>query len=464
MKFITVLLLSLLLFTGCGRADTPTEPTEATEAPTEPPTENPYAPIGDENTFLLPALPDIGEYEADKVKRWHDGPMPELIPSDKYGELHPYLGDVKEFYYTSPIFPKGHSSKQGYYGLCTDDGTLVTDPVYTSITCHDGLYLLVTEYADKHSRIYSRAYIAASDGSAVTLIHDGAGIPRYYAPDLYGVIYWADIGTVIPSRYLHADGTEYATDIRGSIEYENGFLLFREYKNGYSDDRIILDKDLHPMGDYIYHEHGAEGQVIAYNDEGYVILDTRGEVLYSTDNILFYDGGYILKTADDQLTFLGEDMSAEETVTYPTEIYNVFYGYVKGRDRYYTFSGDKTEYYRIEQYGDLYYLHSDSGTLIKDGEEEYFFEGRDIKRAAIYDHAVAIGLKDGGYYLYERKDCSLIGELTSFDEFGYSLAGDREESYTVQPKDEYVFRAHNGVFTTVTPDGRVLVKLHSDTE
>ncbi|MBQ8696225.1 MAG: hypothetical protein IJ519_00745 [Clostridia bacterium] len=472
MKKRILLILSLLLLTGCGGKAAVTEPTEvSTEVvtePTEPVTENPYAPIGDENTFLLPELPDIGEYEADELDRWQDGPMPELIPSDKYGRLHPYVGDVKEYSAYSVLINGEMTVDQLYYGLCTDDGTLVTDPVYTSITHHDGCYLLVTKYADKTMEIYSRAYIAAEDGSAVTLIHDGEGVPQYYAPDVYGVIDGADIGAVIPFRYLHSDGTEYDTDIRGVIEYEHGFLLFRQYDNGFSDKLVILDKDLHPIGDYIYRETGAEGEIIAYNDDGFVILDPSGKVRYSTDNILFYDGGYMIKTDEKELAFLREDMSVEKTVTYPTEIRNVTCGYVKGRDWYYTFSGEQTEYYRIEykESSDTYLLTSEEGTLIKSGDEEFFFKSeRKITNAVIYDHAVAVRLEDGyGDYLIDREDGKLIDRLNSFDRLGYTPEGDRQRSYTVPAKDEYTFRAQNGVFTTFTPDGKVLVKIHSDTE
>jgi hypothetical protein len=61
----------------------------------------------------------------EKYTRLSDGPLPALVPADKYGTLLPYLG--KPVYYSYGI------SMTGLYGLVTADGMIVTDPVYTEV-------------------------------------------------------------------------------------------------------------------------------------------------------------------------------------------------------------------------------------------------------------------------------------------------------------------------------------------
>ncbi len=474
-KLIICLLILTMLLAGCG-----TEPTEAptaayteesTELPAEAPTEDPYAPIGDENTFLLPALPDIGKYEADKVKRWRDGPMPELIPSDEYGQLYPYLGAVREYSADTDFY--GYRERTvNYYGLCTAEGVLVTDPVYTSVYCIDGEYLLVREYADA-SDIHTHAFVAASDGSYVKEIFHGAGIIERHGPDIYAVTNGHYSGRQLPEYYMHADGTHYDMDKRGFIEYVDGFLLFQEQPHrGQSDDLRLLDKDLQPIGDYIYLSHGAPGQIICKSGKGFVLLDESGRELYSTDSRLFYDSGrYMIKTDDYTITFLDEGFEGEMTVTYPSKIHGVKGGYVNcyenGRVLYYTFSGEKSDYTLIKQceMSGAYLLQDDSGTLIKDGGEEYFFEGKKVEYGGIYGDVVAVRfVQDYNYYLYDREDGSLIAELSGFNKVGCRLKENLYYSYVRPDSGSCAYRVHNGVYTTLTPDGKVLVKLHSDTE
>ena len=125
MKNLLILLSLLLIFCACGRAAEPTvAPTEA-DLPTASP---PATPVGDENTFILSSLPDIGEYDSGEPKRWYEEYTPELIPGDDYGLLLPYAGERKLFYEPQGI-EEDFAVDRWKFGLCTEDGRVVTDAV-----------------------------------------------------------------------------------------------------------------------------------------------------------------------------------------------------------------------------------------------------------------------------------------------------------------------------------------------
>ena len=60
-----------------------------------------------------------------KHTRLHDGPLPELIPSNDYGTLLPYA--------SATIMPNG-SLRESKYGLVTIDGVVVTDLIFDQIS------------------------------------------------------------------------------------------------------------------------------------------------------------------------------------------------------------------------------------------------------------------------------------------------------------------------------------------
>ncbi|MBQ8696577.1 MAG: WG repeat-containing protein [Clostridia bacterium] len=191
MKRIILLILSILFtLTACAekttQAEGDTEPS-ASEAtyPTLPPPEL----TGDEDTFYLSYLPDIGEYEAeDAPERWFPDYVGELIPSEEYGELIPYLGYEKEF--SLYAYGDWQDWKQRYYGLCTTDGVIVTDPVYSAVYMgEDGYYILKGQPAEVELEYYSDYlypfYIAKSDGSEVVSLSSPAAVCGHFAEDIY---------------------------------------------------------------------------------------------------------------------------------------------------------------------------------------------------------------------------------------------------------------------------------------
>ncbi|MBQ3593278.1 MAG: WG repeat-containing protein [Clostridia bacterium] len=77
-----------------------------------------------ETVFWLDKVEDVGTFEGlEKFERYYDGYTDELIPSDKYGELIPFVGKILT---ASGDWPM--TSER--YGLCTTDGKIVVDPVF----------------------------------------------------------------------------------------------------------------------------------------------------------------------------------------------------------------------------------------------------------------------------------------------------------------------------------------------
>ncbi len=100
--------------------------------------------------------------------RWYEGYTDELIPSDEYGELVPYIGGETSNEYMGTSWN---------YGLATRDGVIVTDPVYLEVNSTDGGSALVlrtavpidapaeNEWTPRHDDRYG---LAAIDGSWYT--------------------------------------------------------------------------------------------------------------------------------------------------------------------------------------------------------------------------------------------------------------------------------------------------------
>ena len=102
----------------------------------------------DEPAFKLRKLPDIGKYEKSEVRSYyHGGPVSELIASDGYGEIVPFIYDVREF---APYKKKAGLSpvSVGSWGFATKDGKIISGGVYSSvktITSKDGKTVYAAE-------------------------------------------------------------------------------------------------------------------------------------------------------------------------------------------------------------------------------------------------------------------------------------------------------------------------------
>ena len=116
--------------------------------------------------------------------RWYADYTDRLIPSDKYGTLYPYLGEVAyRFEEWTDEAGNEHrfdfSDASPLYGLMTRDGRIVTDPVYQSVyhvydrekgkqTALPVLLLAQSREEWKYGENAARIAVAAEDGSWCT--------------------------------------------------------------------------------------------------------------------------------------------------------------------------------------------------------------------------------------------------------------------------------------------------------
>lgn len=133
---LTALVLSALLLSGCGNA--------APSAGSAPPSAPDFsAPESESDTFSgvrvdwskltekTPRQPDVDGGQ------WYPDFTDHLIPGADYGLLLPYIGDqaypFNRWEYEGEIQEYYHDYATSFYGLMTQEGKIVTDPVYQSV-------------------------------------------------------------------------------------------------------------------------------------------------------------------------------------------------------------------------------------------------------------------------------------------------------------------------------------------
>lgn len=142
---IPLMLVTVMLLSSCIRLPLGKKPgPDSTAAPSETQAPSPAATewnsgVKTDYTYLTPYEPP-----AEKYTRLKDGALPDLIPSGSYGTLLPYVGETMH-------------SNDGYsvirkYGLVTESGMIVTDPVYTWIS--QGSYYNYSTYTSEDIPVY----------------------------------------------------------------------------------------------------------------------------------------------------------------------------------------------------------------------------------------------------------------------------------------------------------------------
>ncbi len=92
--------------------------------------------------FSVPEIKDLGPHidHSENYYRFYEDYVDAFIPSDSYGEVYPFVGDVLDF---------GAYGGNGFlYGLCTADGGIVCDPVYryyATVTLGDHRFYIMVD-------------------------------------------------------------------------------------------------------------------------------------------------------------------------------------------------------------------------------------------------------------------------------------------------------------------------------
>lgn len=111
-------------------------------------------------------------------RRLSDGPLPEFVPAEGYGSIIPYIGS--ELTVRTGEESYDYSYQTPLYGLCTTDGLILTDPVFTGVSIPSWydlgtwqstrlpMWLLTRTAQDADGTYYTSVGIAALDGSWYT--------------------------------------------------------------------------------------------------------------------------------------------------------------------------------------------------------------------------------------------------------------------------------------------------------
>lgn len=295
---IALLLAFALLLTACGAPEAEPSPTPGSS--------------GGEVAVHWDALTPKPENVA---KRWYEGYTDELIPSDDYGELVPYIGGEMSHYYVGTSW---------YYGLATRDGVIITDSVYADVSATDGgsaLVLrtavpndapIVDEWTPRHDDRYG---LAAIDGSWYT-----------------GQIYTDNICTsTLGALFFDTDGDVVM------VSAEDGSELFRWR----ADELPIEGLEPSPFyweivsveGEYMRFTHWGTGGENRYD---YVDLRT-GELLDTAPDVfnvvydgetMRYDGGTF--TVSDGAVTINADSGETHTFPVPDWAGEFFYPDING--------------------------------------------------------------------------------------------------------------------------------------
>lgn len=329
MKRLTAILTLLLLLTACAAPDTPPEveaPTSSEENPAPPVKEpKPASPVYTDWSKLTPYVPAEIKYTYFDP---YSGSEP-LQPRDDYGLLLSYVG-------TNSILEQYIMDKLPLYGLVTDKGQLVTEPVYTDISFLGEFLLLARgEVYGYHEMGWGTvadggfAYtIAAENGSWVREIgaaHEvfsfGEDCLAASMRDGSVLVIRADGSTAAEfprsalEPYLGAD-YEWSWDMGPTLSGTNGLLTIWKY------DETITDGDYNvcylnpatgeisakaPAGwdDTVHFEEYEVPHVPGYGYLDQIVDSATGKVYYSGSRQEDAHTVYDLLNEDGQLIYAG---------------------------------------------------------------------------------------------------------------------------------------------------------------
>ncbi len=477
MKKLYILLALTLALTACGPRHP--ESTEGASAPTEA-TAAPNAPIGDENTFLLPTLPDIGGYEDDEPERYYPPDnSPYLIPRPEgYGTLYPFAGGRKTFYesWEGEVYDD-YGFDRWSYGLCTADGVVVAEPVYDRILpAEEGHYLLISEFSDPddpYSDPSSNVSIAKTDGSRLEYFYDGKGHAYHVGGKLYGIMApsWESFGG--EKYYYREPPRHFLSEGYYSIYEENGFFVaFNE-----AGEAILLDMELNVVSDahytisaanesyYVFGEDGEDvGYGIARVGSGEVVLDAvYTDLQYANGHFFLYDGTE-LTVYDDGMEQVGS-FSVPGMVnmyTYDGNVITFADPYYDAH--YYTRSGLplKCEEYHYDYDTGYHIFNQKGGAQICDPSlnEVCFIKGESIYRVmSVKDGFIVVSFdSEDNIYLYRPEDGSRQ-KIYATGDGTYSVRLDSSEGTPLlqvySDEGTPLFRCYGSYTYSDTEDGRL---------
>ena len=367
-KTVSLLLLFavlLALFCACKKNETQ-QPTSSSEPTTW--------------GFMLDELPDIGKYKSADSPRMFDEYVDNLIPRSDYGELVPYLGSVVQYENVKGEDEYMSEMIRGYYGLCTVDGVIVTDPVYDSIKYCDGYYLLEKCYR-KDDLLLADYFLIPKDGSSM-FEFPKKKYAFYCGDGVFGCCdsLYESVAASETSYYSETGKYLFTVDENSVVsDFFNGTALLSVY--GSDSEDYIINKSGKRIKKFEYGVAGiastAQGEFVVYGADGKCGL-YRGEkqiLPCEYDGICSDDYGNIFALKNKTFTVFDENKKVKATFDVSGNISSFMRGvfplgdlfFIYDLDTVYNFSGKTRQCDLAEALGNgLYLLRTGSKQTVVD--------------------------------------------------------------------------------------------------
>lgn len=312
-QYIIALCIIALLTFGCGN-----------KAETSSKTEDTKTAIDGEKT----SFQEIGSYNSnEKYERMYDSYTDVVKPSDSYGKLVPYLGDVIKFDYSSVVEAYGDEETFELYsrvesdgnvfslqtfGLCTAEGKIVTDPVYSQILYNDSYYLCSRLVTKDGNQLYAITDFVSEDGSIVInkqnerpiYILNNTEIATFYGSGAYSY----DFTTIYNSK-----GQMLANPLGNDID-KNGL----RYEGSYDETTgnyscYLTDASGKKVSDtYSYCILTDGGYYITNLDEVCGVLDSSGKTVIPCEcSQILYENGLVACKKENSITVYDDKLTLQ---------------------------------------------------------------------------------------------------------------------------------------------------------
>lgn len=271
---------------------------------------------------------EIGSYSSnEKYDRLYDSYTNVVKPSDSYGKLVPYLGDVIKFDYSSAaenyedeetfeLYARLESDGDVFtlqtFGLCTEEGKVVTDPVYSKILYNDSYYLCTRLVTADDKQIYAVTDYVSEDGSIVVNSQDEKPIYSLETTRIatfYGAgVYSYDLMTFYNSQGRIIENPKGSDIDRNGLRYE---VTSDETADSYSV-YLTDDSGKRVSDDYDYFILTDGGNYIAYRDEVCGVLNSSGKIIVPCEcTQILYENGFIACKMEKQILIYDDNLTLQ---------------------------------------------------------------------------------------------------------------------------------------------------------
>ncbi len=398
--------------------------------------------VGENEFYLKNGLYDIGEFSQIKYKPFYDEPCYEFKPSDNYGPLVSFAGNKIEYSLAesdSLGFP--YETSTTLYGLCTLDGKVVVEPVYSyisKITTDDGFEYFVLQkqkpikYLQNGEIDYENSFMMMAPPSQI-IAHDGSWIitaEQGKSTHLSA----ASEGMLIFNVYTDDKTNFKFYDYDGNFLFEtNGYDYIEGYSNGLAKA-------------HIYSKYADNGDVVTPEQVFY--LDKKGNVAID---------GFVSGT-----NFSKDGVAGVNT-----------------QDGYYAFINTKGEFINDEKYDTLYIIDQNNENLHFYGMGyqdkrviKYVFDskGNMVKSIDNVEYVNIYGndVEDGLYSYYEngtdkwfrlKDDTPFVSDATGTSPYGTIASMDGKDMLFVSKETGYKTYDPKGKTFVFGLDGKTLAAL-----